>query len=1381
YKYITKNNRNITKESDTPPENASGGSDGIVYSVKAVLSNGVTGETTFEIEKRKIADLTVSYMEPVYNGTEQAVVFTVKYKNMILKEGVDYELQANAKATDVGENMVMLRCTGNYTGSKPYSWSLKKATPSQSMFRVQHGVKKVYKDLPYKYSLKYNGKSFSAKEAQLKPDYTGCGEIHYHYRDITGWSESQLEEAYDDPKEYTDELPSKPGTYAVIMSFEEGQNFKAIKLEDKEYVIYGTVECSKGDNRISVINLTAGTGGRQCDLSLGVPNADGEVTYAIDGETLGCTVKGNILTTGNTTGTIVISAKAAGNEYYIPRTATFNVEIKDMKFATMTISQQSTTYGTELPDAIPSPIAWTKKPTAQYTGVLMDGTPYSSTEKPTKVGEYTVTLTGETDDTVYTGSADFFVFQKEVTFSGVKVIDKIYDGNDKAELDTSAMVLDGVLSGDSVILHVGAIYADEKVGKNKDIYYIETWFDGPDGSNYIIGYTPDGVKAEIKPRPVTVTALDQEVVMGTAVSSGIEYAKLEGAVSDHTLSAVTITGNTSAITESGKVTPSAAKIVDEGSEDVTANYSITYAKGNLRVSGKSIEGAAVEVSGSYSYNGSAIVPKDADITVSFGEDVLKKGTDYKISVTDNLNAGTATVIAEGVGNYSGKATGLFVIEPCVLTDPDIDIAPASYTGAAVEPNVSVTDNKGNIVNPKEYSVIYGNNIKVSSEAKVTLVDKEGGNYIVSGSALFEIKKGATRNLEDINRNVGSKTQNISVPLSSVMPSDMGTISKYDIYEEEVTSGSVIVDDATIGIDGILKLEIHGGKAGDAIVQSVHIIGQNYDCLISVKIKLNELDDPVYTAPEAKALSYTGKEQELIKAGSVSKGGVMEYSLDESTWSTSIPVAIEAGSYTVYWHITETTEVNGVDSTPLSVYIKGVSYKLTVQDGSGSGNYEAGESVTIVANAPASGKVFDKWSCDDDILFVDATAMTTGFIMPSKNITVKALYKADEKPMPQLTKVPTPKANLRYNYNSQVLIERGEAVGGILYYALGENTKKAPEESKYKVSLPIGCEAGYYYVWYYIKGDSSHASTAPAYITVVINNADGSTPEAPHGEDIPDPVIDPSYLDSAFSIVPYIDSTTTELHLVKGQKFNMPEKGWKSDKSKIIKISKSGKLSAKKTTGTSDYVTLSHDGRLDIKVYVTQPHFEKKSLSMSAGESRSCGFVLEDTKLPVFYSSASPDVATVDQYGMIRAVGKGTAVITAYVNSKAYNCKIKVAESTPQTTRTMHLSVNDKKTVNIKGLKKVTWESSDNSVVSVSKKNKIKAEGKGSAKLTTVYDSVTYVINVTVEDPTIVSGFKGSKKKYSTDMKLSDVKQIEFNALGFEDPLRQVVFKSSKPA
>ncbi|MBP5609487.1 MAG: Ig-like domain-containing protein [Lachnospiraceae bacterium] len=1235
-----------------------------------------------------------------------------------------------------------------------------------------------YSELPHNNTFEYDGTAKSCAKPLFKSPYSGeTTGIHVYYAKQSGAKFKTKSEVIAAMKE---ESPVEVGTYLVVFTLEEQRNIAATAEDD--YIEYGTLTIIKGKNPLSVRDISAGVNGRSVDLGAAVMSSAGSLSYEIEGEALGCSIKGSTLTTGNTAGTVIVKVSDTGNDNYESGTGSFIVNIKDMKFETMSITQKSITYGEELPDAIPSPYTWKIEPVAQYTGLLLDGSSYSSSEKPEKVGLYMVTLTGETDDTVYTGSAEFSIAQKEVTISGIKVLDKIYDGTDEAEFDTSAMSLSGIIPGEDAELNIGGVFADASAGKNKDVNIIETWFEGADAANYVAGEISDTVKAEIKPRPVTVTAKDQDLAVGATVASGTEYAVLEGGVYAHSLSSVKITGDTSAKTESGKLVPSEAKIMDGSSADVTSNYSITYVNGTLRVAGRSIEDAVVEVGGSYCYSGEEIIPKDADISVSLGDDVLKKGIDYKISLSDNVNSGMAVIIAEGMGNYRGKTEGSFIIEPRTVTDPDIEVAPASYTGAAAEPHVSVTDDNGYVINPAEYSLVYSNNIKVSDEAVVTVVDKEGGNYTVSGSAKFAIKKGAQKSLEDIIRNVGSKTKEISVPLSSAVPAEMGTVSRYDIYDEEITSGSVIVDDAAIGSDGILKLQIHGGNAGDAIIQSVLITGQNFDCVICVRVRLNDLADPEYTAPQAKELEYTGKAQALLKAGSVSRGGTMEYSSDGYEWSTSVPEGTESGYYTVYWRITETEEINGVDSTPISVYIKGMSYKLTVQNGSGSGSYEAGESVVIVADAPASGKVFDKWSSDDDILFTDPFAATTSFSMPSKAVTVKATYKADEKPQPVLTKAPVPR-DMKYDYNSQVLVEKGTASGGTLYYALGDTNKKAPEESRYKVSVPVGKDPGYYYVWYYIKGDLSHGNTAPACITAVIKKADGSMPDAPKGEDVPDPVIDPGYRDSAFCGVPAIDSTTVELHLVKGQKFNMPEKGWKSDKSKVIKISKSGALTVKKTTAITDPVTLSHDGRLDIKVYVTQPHFSDKSLKMEAGESRNCNLILEVAELPVFYSSASPDVATVDQSGTVKAVSKGTAVITAYVNAKAYTCKIKVSESEAAAERTLHLSKGSKKTVNIKGLRKVEWESSEASVVSVSKKNKLKAEAVGTAELSTVYDGKTYIIHVTVEDPVFITeGIRGSKNKYSVSMKVADVKQLDLKAPGFDKPdTRQLAFKSSKPS
>lgn len=70
------------------------------------------------------------------------------------------------------------------------------------------------------------------------------------------------------------------------------------------------------------------------------------------------------------------------------------------------------------------------------------------------------------------------------------------------------------------------------------------------------------------------------------------------------------------------------------------------------------------------------------------------------------------------------------------------------------------------------------------------------------------------------------------------------------------------------------------------------------------------------------------------------------------------------------------------------------YKLTVNYGSGSGNYDAGKSVTITAYAPeAKNKVFSHWSTSSsEVAFASTTSATTTLVMPKKDVTVTANYK-----------------------------------------------------------------------------------------------------------------------------------------------------------------------------------------------------------------------------------------------------------------------------------------------------------------------------------------------------------------------------------------------------
>jgi hypothetical protein len=77
--------------------------------------------------------------------------------------------------------------------------------------------------------------------------------------------------------------------------------------------------------------------------------------------------------------------------------------------------------------------------------------------------------------------------------------------------------------------------------------------------------------------------------------------------------------------------------------------------------------------------------------------------------------------------------------------------------------------------------------------------------------------------------------------------------------------------------------------------------------------------PTYTAPTAKSLTYNTSAQELLNSGSVT-GGTMQYSNNNSTWSTSIPSQTNAGTYTTYWKIVGDSNHNDKASTSISTTI-----------------------------------------------------------------------------------------------------------------------------------------------------------------------------------------------------------------------------------------------------------------------------------------------------------------------------------------------------------------------------------------------------------------------------------------------------------------------------
>ena len=126
------------------------------------------------------------------------------------------------------------------------------------------------------------------------------------------------------------------------------------------------------------------------------------------------------------------------------------------------------------------------------------------------------------------------------------------------------------------------------------------------------------------------------------------------------------------------------------------------------------------------------------ITVKDEGKTLVKGTDYTLSYTNCVNAGTVSVIIRGIGNYTGTNSVRYTIAKAELSDCSVSGIKDSYnyTGSAIVPSARLTnpDGKKLIVN-KDYAVSFNNNTAAGT-ATVTFRGK--GNYTGSIISTFRI-------------------------------------------------------------------------------------------------------------------------------------------------------------------------------------------------------------------------------------------------------------------------------------------------------------------------------------------------------------------------------------------------------------------------------------------------------------------------------------------------------------------------------------------------------------------------------------------------------------------------------------------------------------------
>ena len=243
---------------------------------------------------------------------------------------------------------------------------------------------------------------------------------------------------------------------------------------------------------------------------------------------------------------------------------------------------------------------------------------------------------------------------------------------------------------------------------------------------------------------------------------------------------------------------SSYKVVFTPSADTEKNYetiSVKEKEISLTVNAKSLTGAQVAVSGSYTYTGQAQIPAADAVTVQLDGKIIPNDQ-YTIAVSDNTNAGQATVTVTGKGDYTGTASGTFTIgmatpnpeTPNELyavygsTLKDVPLpkgwawdTPDSSVGNVGEKTFAATyteDNSGN------YNTVQKNlTVKVAKKAvTVTVLDKNA--YI--GSDVPDLSNPEAGKDYKVEGLVGTDSLNGTVTLTYAQTPDMSKAGKTTI-------------------------------------------------------------------------------------------------------------------------------------------------------------------------------------------------------------------------------------------------------------------------------------------------------------------------------------------------------------------------------------------------------------------------------------------------------------------------------------------------------------------------------------------------------------------------------------------------------------------------
>ena len=156
---------------------------------------------------------------------------------------------------------------------------------------------------------------------------------------------------------------------------------------------------------------------------------------------------------------------------------------------------------------------------------------------------------------------------------------------------------------------------------------------------------------------------------------------------------------------------------------------------------------------SFDYDGTA--KEQRYVRLYSGTRWLSEDTDFTVTYANNVNAGTASAILTGTGNYTGSVTKDFTIKPLDISRYSASLSQYSYTSDGTEkcPDVTVTYGDKTLAVGTDFTVSYKDNVK---EGTATVTITGAGNYTGIINTTFTITAAPGKDDSDSGKDNPSK-------------------------------------------------------------------------------------------------------------------------------------------------------------------------------------------------------------------------------------------------------------------------------------------------------------------------------------------------------------------------------------------------------------------------------------------------------------------------------------------------------------------------------------------------------------------------------------------------------------------------------------------------